>query len=57
MAGYRNLCGWSITLVFVLLLFRSGIKKVIQLLIQVRSLDKAKLAAAEHSMDEVVRDV
>ena len=33
--------------------FRSGIKKVIQLLLQLRSVDKARLVAVEHNMDEL----
>ena len=37
--------------------FRNGIKKVIQILLQLRSVDKAKMVAAEHNMDDVVKDV
>ena len=37
--------------------FRSGIKKVIQLLLQLRSMDKARLVAVEHNMDELVKDL
>ena len=37
--------------------FWSGIKKVIQLLLQLRSVDKARLEAVEHNMDELVRDL
>ena len=36
---------------------RSGIKKVIQLLLQLRSMDKARLVAVEHNMDELVKDL
>lgn len=36
---------------------RNGIKKVIQLLLLIRSVDKAKMVAAEHNMDDVVKDV
>lgn len=46
--------------IFRLLLYfvfvRSGIKKVVQLLIQLRSLDKARLVATEHNMDELLKD-
>ena len=36
---------------------RNGIKKVVQLLIQLRSIDKARLVAREHNMEEQVKDV
>ena len=36
--------------------FRNGIKKVIQLLLQLRSVDKAKLVATEHNLDDLVKE-
>ncbi|XP_068698519.1 PAX3- and PAX7-binding protein 1-like [Montipora foliosa] len=36
---------------------RNGIKKVIQLLVQLRSVDKARLVAKEHNMEEQVKDI
>ena len=44
-------------ILFFYLSSRNGIKKVIQLLLQLRSVDKAKLVAAEHNLDDLVRDV
>lgn len=38
-------------------LCRNGIKKVIQLLLQLRSVDKAKLVATEHNLDDLVKEV
>lgn len=36
---------------------RNGIKKVIQLLLQIRSVDKARLVAREHDIEELLKDV
>lgn len=40
-----------------LLICRSGVKKVVQLLLQIKAVKKAKSVAHEHDMEELVKDV